>query len=158
MRDPDPGMSVIVQTVTRLLKGFILLYGIFIVLYGHLTPGGGFAGGVVIACGFVLLALAGGGQQAQQFLPRAATSVLDSVGVLLFLALAATGMLLAGGVFFTNFITTSQSSWFTLFSGGVIPLANISLGLKVASSLFLVFAALAAFRVLTDVRDRDGQD
>ena len=40
------GMSLIVRTICRWLKGFILLYGIHIILYGHLTPGGGFAGGI----------------------------------------------------------------------------------------------------------------
>ena len=40
-----PGMSMIVRTVTRWLKGPILLFGIYIVLYGHITPGGGFGGG-----------------------------------------------------------------------------------------------------------------
>ena len=55
-RRPE-GMGIIVKTVARWLKGFILLYGIYLVLYGHLTPGGGFAGGVVIACAFILLTM-----------------------------------------------------------------------------------------------------
>ncbi len=56
--DPKEGMSLIVKTVNRWLKGFILLFGIYLVLYGHLTPGGGFPGGVVIACAFMLITLA----------------------------------------------------------------------------------------------------
>ena len=45
-KEHGDGMSVIVKTVTRLTVGLIFLYGIYIVLHGHLTPGGGFAGGV----------------------------------------------------------------------------------------------------------------
>ena len=40
------GMTVIVKTVTRWVKVFIFLYGIYIIITGHLSPGGGFAGGV----------------------------------------------------------------------------------------------------------------
>ena len=148
------GMGTIVRTVARWLKGFILLYGIYIVLYGHVTPGGGFAGGVVIACAFVLLTLAGGAASAQRLFPRSVASVLDSAGVLLFLALAWSGMWLAGGVFFNNFIETPQAGWYTLFSAGTIPLSNIGLGLKVASSLFLAFTVLAAFRMLSSKTGR----
>ena len=145
------GMGVVVQTVARWLRGFILLYGVYIVLYGHITPGGGFAGGVIIACGFVLLKLAGGQQQGLSFFGKGAASTLDSAGVLLFLALAWLGMWL-GGAFFQNFIGTSEQARFTLFSGGLIPLSNIGLGMKVASSLFLVFSVLAALRIVTHGR------
>lgn len=150
---PREGMSVIVRTVARWLKGFILLYGISIVLYGHITPGGGFAGGVVIASAFILLTLAQGERRGLLFFSKGAASILDSVGVLVFLAIAVAGMLWVGGVFFENFLVTKEQARFTLFSGGVIPLSNIGLGLKVASSLFLVFAVLAALRVGDEERD-----
>ncbi len=49
------GMSLIVKTVTGLVVCFIMLFGIYIILHGHLSPGGGFAGGVMVALSFVLL-------------------------------------------------------------------------------------------------------
>ena len=155
---PTEGMSEIVQTVARWLKAFILLYGIYIVLYGHITPGGGFAGGVVIACGFILLTLAGGQKQGLSFFSKGAASILDSIGVLIFLGLAWMGMWWAGGAFFRNFISTSEGAQFTLFSGGIIPISNIGLGLKVASSLFLVFTVLAALRILAGHTNQEGKD
>ena len=45
LRDTGTGMSMIVKTVTRWLKGPIMLFGIYLVAYGHITPGGGFGGG-----------------------------------------------------------------------------------------------------------------
>jgi len=148
--DPSrDGMGVVVQTVARWLRGFILLYGIYIILYGHVTPGGGFAGGVIIACGFVLLTLAGGQKLGLSFFSKRAASTFDSLGVLIFLVLAWLGMWV-GGAFFQNFIGTSEQARFTLFSGGLIPLSNIGLGMKVASSLFLVFSVLAALRIVAD--------
>ena len=149
-RDPsDQGMGEIVRTVARWLRGFILAYGIYVVLYGHITPGGGFEGGIVIACSFILLTLAGGQDLGLSFFSRRAASSFMSVGVLLLLALAWMGMGWTGGAFFQNFIGTSEEARFSFFSAGTIPISNIGLGLSVASSLFLVFTVLAAFQVGT---------
>lgn len=147
-RDPsDQGMGEIVRTVARWLRGFILAYGIYVVLHGHITPGGGFEGGIVIACVFILLTLAGGQDLGLSFFSRRAALSFISVGGLLFLALAWMGMWWAGGAFLQNFIGTSEEARFSLFSAGTIPILNIGLGLMVASSLFLVFTVLAAFRI-----------
>ena len=140
------GMSLIVKTVTSCLKGFIFLFGIYIVLYGHLTPGGGFAGGVIIACAFVLLTLAEGQKISFKSLSKTVASELDSVGALIFLGVALIGMITAG-VFFYNFFETAETSRFCLLSAGIIPICNIGIGLKVGMSLFLVFTILAAVHV-----------
>ena len=55
------GMSIIIKTVTRLSVWLILLYGIYLILHGHLTPGGGFGGGVIIALAFLNVMIAYGG-------------------------------------------------------------------------------------------------
>lgn len=143
----NEGMSLIVKTVTRCLKGFILLYGIYIVLYGHLTPGGGFAGGVILACAFILLTLAEGQRTGLKTLGKAVASELDSVGALVFLAVAVAGLFATGGVFFKNLIATPDTAHFRLLSSGDIPICNVGIGLKVGMSLFLIFTILAAFRI-----------
>ncbi len=45
------GMTLIVKKTTQLIAGMIFMYGIYVIVHGHLTPGGGFAGGV-ISCRF----------------------------------------------------------------------------------------------------------
>ena len=72
------GMSLVVKTVTGWLKAFILLFGIYIVLYGHLTPGGGFAGGVVVA---LVAAVAGEGHQVHAADRALAGLVLHHLGM-----------------------------------------------------------------------------
>ena len=57
IKRPEEGMTLIVKTITRLTVGLIMLFGIYIVLHGHLTPGGGFAGGVIVALSFIHLML-----------------------------------------------------------------------------------------------------
>ena len=141
------GMTVIVKTVTRWTAALIFLYGAYLVAYGHLGPGGGFAGGVILACAYILITLAYGGERALRVLPRAVASRLDSFGALAFLALALVGMV-TGGLFFTNWLQNlSPGDDFRVFNGGIIPLANVAIAIKVCMSLFLVFFILASVRM-----------
>jgi multisubunit Na+/H+ antiporter MnhB subunit len=157
-RNSKQGMSLIVKSVTDWLKGFILLFGIYIVLYGHLTPGGGFAGGVIIACAFILLTLAEGQETTSRTLSNPVASELDSVGALMFLAVALAGLYRVG-VFFENFLAdNSIMSPFELISAGTIPVSNIAIALKVGMSLFMVFTILAAVRVAVAVKDKSRQE
>lgn len=165
LRDEGTGMGVTVKTVTRWLKGPILLFGIYLVLYGHITPGGGFGGGVVIACSFILITLATGERAALSLFSKNLTSRLDSVGLLIFLALGWLGTAWAGAYFYSNFVSTPEAAQFTLLSGGIMPVANLALGLKVASALFLVFTLLTAFQImereaedLTDPQEQQQED
>jgi multicomponent Na+:H+ antiporter subunit B len=136
-------MSPIVRTVCGWVAGFILLYGIQVVLYGHLTPGGGFSGGVIAASALVLILLAEGEASATETLSRQAAATLDSLGVLLFWLMPILGIVLAG-LFFVNFLTTPPESRMSLWSGGIIPVCNVGIGLKVCSSLYLVVLVLTA--------------
>ena len=144
------GMSPIVKAVSGWVKGFILMFGLYLVLYGHLTPGGGFGGGVVIAMAFVLLVLAFGKEEGLKRLPMHVAGELDSVGALMFLVIAILGMFAGlGGSFFNNFIAKANPGEpYSLLSAGTIPLANIAIALKVASSLFVVFMLLVLMRVV----------
>lgn len=141
------GMTLIVKTITRWVKAFIFLFGLYIVLFGHLTPGGGFAGGVIIACSFILLTLAFGKETALKRVSRGVASELDSVGGLIFLVVALLGISI-GGVFFANFIQTKPEWMFKFLSAGTIPINNIAIGIKVSTSLFLIFVILSAIRVV----------
>ena len=159
LSDKTIGMGVTVKTVTRWLKGPILLFGIYLVIYGHITPGGGFGGGVVIATAFILITLASGERAAQQLFNRSFASRLDSTGLLIFLLLGWLGTWWGGSYFFSNFISTPQAAQYTLLSGGIMPLANLALGLKVASALFLVFTILTAFQItIQETQDVAGPD
>lgn len=141
------GTSLIVKTVARWVVAFIVLYGLYIVAFGHLSPGGGFAGGVILACAFVLEVLAWGKDGALATFPFGLAKRLDSAGALLFLALALGGLFTAGG-FFINFIQRAAPGRpLALFNGGIIPLCNVAIALKVCASLFLAMVVLSALRV-----------
>jgi multisubunit Na+/H+ antiporter MnhB subunit len=150
-REQKQGMSVIVKTITRLTVGLILLYGIYIILHGHVSPGGGFAGGVIVALSFVHLMLAYGKDAALKKLPKSAMSLFESAGAIMFLVIALLGF--TGGYFFLNFLNKGDP--FRLFSAGTIPLANIAISLKVGAGLFAIFAALVLLKFDTDTEEKE---
>jgi multisubunit Na+/H+ antiporter MnhB subunit len=144
------GMTLIVKTISSWVKMLVFLFGIYIILFGHITPGGGFAGGVILACSYVLIMLAFGRDYTEKNLSLKLASKLDCTGALLFIAIALTGFLYGGFSFFYNFIQqeyfAGKETAFKLVSAGTIPLLNIAIGLKVGASLFLVLLMLSAFR------------
>lgn len=144
------GMTVIVKTIASWIKVLIFLFGIYIVIFGHLTPGGGFAGGVILASSYVLLMLAFGREFAEENLSLPVASKLDCVGALLFAAIALFGLFYGAASFFYNFIQqqylADKETAFHLISAGTIPLSNLAIGLKVGASLFLVVLVLSVFR------------
>jgi len=137
------GMTPIVKTVTGGMAGMTFLYGTYIVLHGHLTPGGGFAGGVMVCAAFILIVLARGSEEAVSESKKWRSSVAESLGIFAFWILAMIG-LIGGAFFFYNFLTKGKP--FHLLSAGFMPLSNIAIGLEVASALFAVFITLAVLK------------
>ena len=135
------GMSVIVRVVTRWLFGLILAFGLAVALFGHLNPGGGFPGGVVLACGMVLLVLAFGRDLGLAAVLGRLSSSFDAVGALGFLGMAVFGYL--AGHFLQRWI--AQGAPFTLASTPFIVLMNLAILVKVAAGIFAGFLALVAF-------------
>lgn len=136
-------MSEIVKTVSRILAPLIILFGAYITLHGHLTPGGGFAGGIIIAGAIILLVLAFGGERERLERERKTTSRLESSGILLFWFVASVG-LLVGGIFFLNFMGRGMP--FSLFSAGIIPVCNIAIAVEVGGAISTILLALVLFR------------
>ncbi len=139
------GMTIIVKTIASWVKVLIFLFGIYIIIFGHLTPGGGFAGGVILASSYVLLMLAFGREFVEKNLPLPLASKLDCLGAFLFAMIAVLGFVF-GGTFFVNFLVEKYGQPLELLSAGTIPLSNIAIGLKVGASLFLVILTLSIFR------------
>ena len=141
MRSDRDGRSVIVQVVTRWILVLIVVYGFGVAFFGHLTPGGGFAGGVVIACGFVLATLAFGGRAGPAAVFHRWVASLDSVGALIYLGMAALGW--TAGHFMQAW--TPRGADFTLASAPFLVVLNLAILLKVGAGLFAGFMALVLF-------------
>jgi len=139
------GMTIIIKKVTQILCGIIFLYGIYIILHGHLTPGGGFAGGAIIAGAFILLVIAFGSESPYLKRSESNTSIVESGAILAFLIIAVLGLSIAGyGIFFKNFLPKGKVG--NLLSAGLLPVYNIVVGIEVAAALFTIFLALIIYR------------
>jgi multicomponent Na+:H+ antiporter subunit B len=129
--------SEIVETATQLLLPMVILFGIYVFMNGHLSPGGGFQGGAIIASGtmFLLLALP------ESHISRILIAVTESLSGFSYVVIGVLGVILAGG-FLDNRIF-SLGEYGDLFSAGAIPLIYCFIGLKVG---FELSAVLDRFR------------
>jgi len=78
------GESLIVQTAVRLMVPFAQLFGLYVIVHGHYSPGGGFQGGVVLGASFVMLALAFDLKTSLRYMSEKANGILSSTGVLIY--------------------------------------------------------------------------
>lgn len=137
-------MSIIVKKVAQFMAGLIFLYGIYIVLHGHLTPGGGFAGGALMAGAFILLILAFGSSAVHLRKEVTGSSRVESLAILLVVVMALMAMGLGVKVFLGNFLDKGTPG--ELLSAGVIPLYNLFIGMEVAGAILTIFLALVIFK------------
>jgi len=144
MKEQEKGMTLIVKTITRLTVGLILLFGVYIVAHGHISPGGGFAGGVIIALSFIHIMLAFGKEAAFKKVDQKVASFFESLGAIMFITIAILG-LIGGGYFFLNFAMKGEP--FRLFSSGLMPLYNIAIAFKVGSGLFIIVVIMVLMRI-----------
>ena len=138
------GMTVIVKKTTQLIAGMIFLYGVYVIIHGHLTPGGGFAGGVILAGSFIVLILAYGSDYFKLVEEESGSTLLENLSILILLFLALSGLFLGTKVFFSNWLPKGTVG--ELVSAGMLPLYNIFVGIEVAASILTIFLALIIFK------------
>jgi multisubunit Na+/H+ antiporter MnhB subunit len=138
------GMTLIVKKTTQLMAGLVFLYGIYVIIHGHLTPGGGFAGGVLIAGSFILLILANGSDFMKLTKEETGSTIYENLAVLVAVFLAVSGMLFGAKIFFLNWLPKGTLG--ELVSAGILPLYNIFIGIEVAASILSIFLALVIFK------------
>jgi multicomponent Na+:H+ antiporter subunit B len=123
--------SEILKSGAGILAPLIVLFGVYIFLHGHLTPGGGFPGGVVMASAFLLLLMANEGFVYKHGLLVAMESVSGSGYVLIGLA----GLILLGINHFLDPRWMGIGVWGKLFSAGAVPVIYSFIGLKVGAEM-----------------------
>lgn len=148
----DDGMSKIVQTIASVMFPFVLIFGLYIIAHGHITPGGGFQGGAVVASALAMLLIAYGSPWILEKIKEKRISSFESLGAIGFIGTAILGLLIAG-VFFSNFlvgntvlfgtIPATGSTAADLNTGGVLPFMNFFVGLKVIAGLFAIILVMA---------------
>ncbi|MDJ0832489.1 MAG: MnhB domain-containing protein [Gammaproteobacteria bacterium] len=132
-----PGPGELLVTGSYLLAPLILLFGAYIFINGHLTPGGGFQGGAILASAILLLLLT---RPVKHFSHRLIT-LLESVSGLVFVIVGVLGIILAGGFLDNRILPTGQLG--ELLSAGTIPIIYSFIGLKVGAEFSSMLIRLA---------------
>lgn len=145
-------MSKIIRTISNVIFPFIMIFGLYVIAHGHLTPGGGFQGGAVAASGCALLIVAYGSSWIFDRIKISRLSTFESLGALGFIGVAFLGLIVAG-IFFKNFLVGSSiifgnipetlSTLSDFNTAGVLPLMNFAVGVKVISGLFVIVLIMA---------------
>ena len=140
-------MSPIVKFMARMAWPMCLLFGLTVVLHGHLTPGGGFQGGAVMATGVALMLVSGAWKKEEEEAHERRMHWLETVGLAGFWLLALGGVL-HGAAFFHNWLA-GNGGWLggavahganagRLGTGGTIAPMNLAVGLEVLGGLSLI--------------------
>jgi multicomponent Na+:H+ antiporter subunit B len=128
--------SVIVYTTVRILVPFVLTLGLFVILHGAESPGGGFQGGGIVASAVFMLAFAFGFHPTRDWVGEDPVRALVGGGVLLFGSIAVAGLVLGGDVLaYTGFPVEAKY---------VGELVEVAIGLVVAGVLTGLFFLLWA--------------
>lgn len=133
---PSPAAGFIVQVGVDALFPLLLVIGLYIILHGHLTPGGGFQGGVILAAAFFLDVLA----RPSHSLNHTAIHWVEGLAGASFIALGLAA-LVQGKAFLQPLL--GHGTLGELLSAGSLPLLYTAVGLKVGAELAGLLARLA---------------
>jgi multicomponent Na+:H+ antiporter subunit B len=133
---PKGQRTELIDVVTGKLGPVVLIFGLYVMLFGHLSPGGGFQGGVVVASGIVFLALGSRSGGRSGITEPVNLARMEAIGFLL-LVLASLAGSFTGAGYFGN----------PLARGGISPVAyiialNAVIGLKVGAGISLMCMAM----------------
>ncbi|KAA6186068.1 sodium:proton antiporter [Thiohalocapsa marina] len=136
-RKPPVPAGELLATGSRLLVPLILLLGAYVIVNGHLTPGGGFQGGAILASGTLLLLLA---EPLKRFSHGLITRI-ESLSGATFVALGLLGLVFAGGFLDNRLLPVGTLG--ELFSAGLMPVISVLIGLKVGAEFSSMLASLS---------------
>ena len=151
--------SVILKLISLPISIILICLGIMTILGGHITPGGGFQGGAMIASGIILSVLVYGVGNSPLELSHLYVEVFESVGALGFIVFGLIGLFVGGfylynvGTDFLNIIPQAIQSVFhypDVTNAGIIPYLNIFVGLKVFVGLASIAIAFAGFKKIVE--------
>lgn len=128
--------DLILSTIAGYLLPLITVYGAYVITHGHLSPGGGFAGGTIISAGLILAALAWGFQRASKVFDENTLGNLDTLGSSGYV-ITGVAAIAGGGLFLTNLKAGfPPGTPGALFSSGAVWLLGALIGIKVSTTIF----------------------
>ena len=132
----EPKNDLILQRIASFLVPLILLFGVYIIMNGHISPGGGFSGGAVMGAGLILYLNAFGFRKTERFFTFKTFKTV-SLCALSFYAVSKAYSFFTGANHLSSFISPGTPG--RLFSAGLIPYLNIAVGLVVCCTMYAFY-------------------
>jgi multicomponent Na+:H+ antiporter subunit B len=127
--------SAAVRVATLALVGPIVLLALYITAHGHLTPGGGFQGGIIAASALLLVFLGGEYVTLVRVRPLPLVEIAKAAGAASYVLIGVGGLIFAGS-FLENFLPRGTVG--ELLSAGTMPLLSFGVGLEVTGGFVLL--------------------
>jgi len=135
---PSPGPSPeMIHLAGYLVLPVVVVVGIYVIAHGHLTPGGGFQGGIVLATALHLLYIAGDYPALRRLRPQRVFEISEASAAAGYVVLGLVGLAVSGA-FLYNLLPYGTLG--QLASAGTVPLLNVAVGLEVGSAMVLLLA------------------
>ncbi|NMB45666.1 MAG: sodium:proton antiporter [Firmicutes bacterium] len=129
----------VLKRVAALLLPLIQMYGLYVIFHGHVSPGGSFAGGMVVGLAFIAYATIYGLERGREKLPETVTTLTESLGTLWYGIMGLVGIW-KGAPFLANKLAgVNLGEPGALSSGGLISLIGLGVGIRVASTMVTLF-------------------
>jgi multicomponent Na+:H+ antiporter subunit B len=132
--------QVILRVITKLLTPFILMFGLYVIMHGEISPGGGFQGGVILAAAFILYSLVFGVHASRAVLSRRVTDALAGGGALIYAGVGTVTMALGGEFLDYNMLIPADAPAGQALG---ITLVEIGVGITVAAVMITIFNELS---------------
>ncbi len=133
----EPRRDSILQAITKILLPFILIFGIYVILNGHISPGGGFSGGAILGAGLILYLSAFGYQETHRVISEKLVKRLTFVS-LTFYCLAKSYSFFTGANHLESGIPLGTPG--AIISSGLILPLNICVGIVVACTMYAFYS------------------
>ena len=133
----SPKRDIIVKNVAKFIIPFLLIFGIYIVLNGHISPGGGFSGGAVMGASLILFSSAYGYKKIKTVITEKFTNTVTLCS-LLFYATAKSYSFFTGANHIPTGIPLGEPG--AILSSGLILPLNIAVGLIVTCTMYSFYS------------------
>lgn len=132
----EPKNDVILQTAAKILVPPIVIFGIYVILGGHLGPGGGFSGGAIIGAGLILYLNAFGFEKTERFFTAKTYKKLSFTALACY-SLSKCYSFYTGANHIESVIPIGTPG--AILSSGLILVLNICVGVVVAGTMYTFY-------------------
>lgn len=143
-RQYEPENDSILKKSAILIVPLILMFGLYVILNGHISPGGGFSGGAILGAGLILFLSAFGFRTAEKVLNAKTVKIITFVALLVY-CLAKSYSFFTGANHLESGIPLGTPG--AILSSGLILVLNICVGMVVACTMYSFYALVRRGRI-----------